>query len=145
MSASATGPHEARLPARLRASGQSLVETVIALSIVVMIVFGLIHLSLLVVSRHVCNFAAFSGARASVYGGTGDQSRAQEAARVVTGFLPSGTRFLWARPSAGRFRVQIDSPFGYPLTGPGGHAIVSSAVPMYVQPPVPEVGDNASR
>lgn len=137
------GPSEARPPRRRRDSGQSMVEAVIALSIVVLIVFGLIHLSVLAVTRHVCNLAAFSGARSAVYDGS--LTRSGQAARAITGVLPSGTRFLSAERSPGGFRVRVDSPFGYPLTGPGGRAVVTSVVPLYVQPYIPEVGDNASR
>jgi len=137
------GPSETRPPGWRRVSGQSMVETIIALSIVVLIVFGLIHLSLLAVTRHVCNLAAFSGARAAVYDGS--PIRASQAARAITGVLPSGTWFRSAERSAGGFRVRVESPFGYPLTGPGGRAIVTSVAPMYVQPHILEVGDNASR
>lgn len=139
------GSSEARPPGWRRVAGQSMVETVIALSTVVLIVFGLIHLSMLAVTRHVCNLAAFSGARAAVYGGTGSLSSAAQASRAITGTLPSGTRFLSARPASGGFRVQVDSPFGYPLTGPGGRAVVTAVAPMYVQPDIREAGDNASR
>jgi hypothetical protein len=136
---------EVRPPARRRISGQSLVETVIALTILVMIVLGLIHISMLAVTRHVCNFAAFSAARASVYNGMGDLPRAQEAARSIMRLLPSGTQFLLAEPTRGAFRVQVNSPYGYPLTGPGGRVIVAAEAPMYAQPNIPEAGDNASR
>lgn len=134
-----------RPPAWCRISGQSLVETTIALTILVMIIFGLIHISMLAVTRHVCNFAAFSAARAAVYNGMGDMPRAQEAARSITGMLPSGTQFLFAWPTRDAFRVRVNSPFGYPLTGPGGRVIVAAEAPMYAQPNIPEVGDNASR
>jgi hypothetical protein len=56
-------------------SGQSLTETIIALTIVLAIFFGLVHLSLLAVTRHVCNYAAFAGARAALYAGQGDQQQ----------------------------------------------------------------------
>ena len=78
-----------RLTRRRRESGQSLTETIMALTIVLAIFFGLVHLSLLAVTRHVCNYAAFAGARASMYGGTGDQPRGQAA-------RPRRRRRCWA-------------------------------------------------
>ncbi|MCX6552464.1 MAG: pilus assembly protein [Acidobacteria bacterium] len=128
-----------------RTSGQSLVETIIALTLLMTMILGLIHLSFLAVTRLVCNLAAFEAARASVYSGAGDYPRAYETARSITSMLPAGTRLMLAVPQQDTFRVQVHSPFGYPLTGPGGRAIVASEAPMYTQPDIPEVGDNARR
>jgi len=75
----------------------------------------LIHLSMLAVTRHVCNLAAFSGARAAVYGGTGacperrrPPVRSPGPSRRARGSCPRG------RPR--RLPRAVDSPFGYPLT-----------------------------
>ena len=128
-------------------SGQSLTETIIALTIVLAIFFGLVHLSLLAVTRHVCNYAAFAGARATVYGEAGDQSRAEAAARSITGMMGRGTTFVRGVSTRSRYRVEVLSPFAYPLFNNGGGAKiwVASEAPSYVQPAVPETGDNAAR
>jgi hypothetical protein len=132
------------------AAGQSLVETTIALTIVLLVVFALIHLSMLAVTRHVANFAAFSAARASVYTGAGDRGRAEDSARSILRILPRGTEFLRLQPDAGgrgTLRVEVLSPFSYPLFSGGAHGKVRVAAeaPLYVQPTIAETGDNASR
>jgi hypothetical protein len=137
-----------RLTRRRGDTGQSLTETVIALTIVLAIFFGLVHLSLLAVTRHVCNFAAFSGARASVYGGGEDQAQATFAARDATRMMGRGTAFVAAYGDGSRFQVKVLSPFSYALfdNGGGSRIWVASEAPMYVQSPSPpEIGDNASR
>ena len=126
-----------------RTAGQSLVETIIALTLMMTIVLGLIHIAFLAVTRHVCNLAAFEAARVSVYGG--DDARSYETARTITGMLPAGTKLMEAYSKKDYFRVQVQSPFGYPLSGPGGRAIVASEAPTYTQPNVKETGDNAAR
>ncbi len=145
MTSPLTRPREVFVRRARGTSGQSLVETIIALSLLMMIILGLIHLSFLAVTRHVCNLAAFQGARVSVYGGLGEAPRAYQAARTVTGMLPAGSRLMLAVPGRDTFTVQVHSPFGYPLSGPGGRAIVKSEAPMYTQPNIPEEGDNARR
>lgn len=139
-----TRPWEVRTRTARRTSGQSMVETIISLSLVMMIVLGLIHLSLLAVTRHVGNFAAFSAARILVYG-SGELPRAQEAVVTTLRMLPEGTEYRWAAPASGVFRVEVSSPFGYPLFGVGRRLTVESRAPMYTQPFIRETGDNASR
>jgi hypothetical protein len=137
-----------RLTGRRRESGQSLTETIVALTIVLAIFFGLVHLSLLAVTRHVCNYAAFAGARASMYGGMDDQMRAQAAARSITTMMGRGTTFVSGYNLGTSFRVQVLSPFSYALFNNGGGAKVwvQSVAPTYTQRPIPpETGDNAGR
>ena len=126
-----------------RTSGQSLVETMIALMIIMMIVLGLIHLSMLAATRHVSNYAAFSAARAAMYDGF---SGAQGAASDITGVLPKGTRFLGAMPGLGTMRFEVNSPFAYPLFSnfSFGGVMVAARAPTYKQPFINESGDNAS-
>ncbi len=76
-----------------------MVETIIALTLVMLIVMGLIHLSMLAATRHVLNFAAFSAARASVYGTAGDQQRSDSLVRTLLRVLPRGTTLSQARPA----------------------------------------------
>lgn len=143
--------HRTNGPAASRgASGQSLVETTIALTIVLLVVFALIHLSMLAVTRHIANFAAFSAARASVYSGASDRGRAEQTARSILRILPRGTEFLRLDPNVpgrGTLRVEVLSPFSYPLfsSGASGKVTVAAEAPLYVQPSIAEAGDNASR
>ena len=111
-------------------------ESIVALSIV------------LAITRHVCNYAAFAGARASMYGGMGDQMRGQAAARSIVAVMGRGTSFVTGSGDGSRFRVEVLSPFAYALfnNGGGSKIWVASVAPMYVQLPSPqEKGDNASR
>lgn len=131
-----------------RVGGQSLVETIIALTIVLLVVLALIHTSMLAVTRHVANYAAFAGARAAAYGEAQDRSRAEQAARFITRVLPTGTQFLRLQPNVpgrGTLRVEVASPFSYPLfsNSGGGKVIVAAEAPLYKQPDIPEAGDNA--
>lgn len=126
-------------------SGQAMVETIIALTIVMLIVMGLIHLSMLAATRHVLNFAAFSAARASVYGAAGDQQRSNSLVQTIIRVLPRGTQLAQAFPQGGNYRVVAWSPFAYPFSGTTGRTLVTSQAPMYSQPTIEEAGDNASR
>ncbi len=136
-----------RLTRRQEESGQSLTETIIALTIVLAIFFGLVHLSLLAVTRHVCNYAAFAGARASLYDGVGAQPQAESAARDIVTMLGRGTTFVSGTSTRTSFRVVVLSPFSYPLFDNGGGAkvYVASESRMFPQPSIPEAGDNAKR
>lgn len=126
-----------------RASGQAMVETIIALTIVMLIVMALINLAMLASTRHVLNFAAFSGARAAVYGGAGNQIDPRSLVRTVTDELPRGTTLVEATPGSNDFVVRVIAPFGYPLSGTGSRTPVVSRAPMYRQPEIKEAGDNA--
>ena len=129
-------------------SGQSFTETIIALTIVLAIFFGLVHLSLLAVTRHVCNYAAFAGARTSVYGGADDASRGESAAQTITSVMGRGTIFVSGVNDGSKFRVEVLSPFSYAFfdNGGGSRVWVASEAPVYTQSPSPrEKGDNAGR
>jgi hypothetical protein len=129
---------------RRRTSGQALVETIIALTIVMTIVLGLINLAMLASTRHMLNFAAFSAARAAVYGRAGDPQDPDSVVRTVVDRLPRGTRLQDAGEDANDdYVVTVWAPFSYPMSGTGGRSMVRSKAPMYVQPDIPEVGDNA--
>ena len=130
---------------RPTASGQAMVETIIALTIVMLIVMGLIHLSMLAATRHVLNFAAFSAARSSVYGAAGDQQRSNSLVQTIIRVLPRGTQLSQASPQGGNYRVVAWSPFAYPFSGTTGRTLVTSLAPMYAQSTIAEAGDNASR
>ena len=141
-------PSRRRCPGRRcgirRTSGQAFVETIIALTIVLTIVLGLINLAMLASTRHMLNFAAFSAARASVYGSAGDPTDPDSIVRTVVDRLPRGTTLVTAGEDANDdYVITVWAPFGYPLSGTGTRSLVRSKAPMYRQPDVPETGDNA--
>lgn len=147
---------EVPLRRRQRASGQSMVETCIALTIVMMLVVAIIHLSMIAVTRYMTNYAAFSAARVMVYGGGsppddpllhGSSAEARRAAETVMDMFPWGDGHLYVQRTGGAYRVELTVPFGYPLfnNAPGARTIVRSEAPLYTQPDIPEVGDNAAK
>ena len=129
-----------------RTSGQSLVETMFSLMIIMMIVVGLIHLSMLAATRHLSNYAAFAAARASMYDGFSGLGQAEGAASDITSVLPRGTYLVGAMPGMSNMRVEVSSPFSYPLFSSGsfGGVMVAAQAPMYKQPYISEQGDNGS-
>jgi hypothetical protein len=131
-------------------SGQAVTETVLSLAFIMLLVLGLIHLTFLASTKHIVNYAAFAGARASMYGAS-DAARAggpmdRWAVEEVTGMMD------WGRPPLGQaagngYRVQYPTPFALPLFNhaAGNVVIVTSVVPIARQPDLPEEGDNAAR
>ena len=133
------------------ASGQAVVETVLSLAFILMILLGLLHLTFLASTKHMVNYAAFAGARASMYsaadsaryaGGPMDRLAVQE----VTGMLDWGRPPRTARVGNG-YRVEYPTPFAFPLfnDAAGNVVVVTSVAPIARQPDLPEVGDNAAR
>ncbi|MEW5982529.1 MAG: TadE family protein [Acidobacteriota bacterium] len=137
---------EVRLCRAQRTSGQSMVETCVSLTIVMMIVLALIHLSMLAVTRHVTNYAAFAGARVAMYGGRQD-ARPREAGTTVLRILPWGGGASKLERVGDNYRVELRVPFAYPLfnNAPGGRTVVRSEAPVCAQPDIPETGDNAAK
>lgn len=132
------------------AEGQSFAETVIALSLVMMFVLAIIYLSLLASTKHFVNYAAFTGARAAMYGGgapwpTGG-SLDGPAVRAVTSMINWGTTPENGETRDG-YRVAYPTPLAYPLfNDPPGHIVkVYSIAPVARQPVIREEGDNAER
>lgn len=115
-----------------------MVETLLSLSFLLVVVLALIQLALLAATRHVVNYAAFAGARASVYGGRGD---AVAAARDVTRILDYG-RPATVSVGASGVRVRYPTPFALPIFNQGQRqVVVQGEAPMIVQPLV-SGGDN---
>jgi hypothetical protein len=132
------------------ASGQAVTETVLSLAFIMLIVLGLIHLTFLASTKHIVNYAAFAGARASMYSAS-DASRAggpmdRLAVEEVTGMMNWG-RPPQSGPATGGYRVQYPTPFALPLFNhaAGNVVIVTSVAPIARQPDLPERGDNAAR
>lgn len=119
--------------------GQSMVETLLSLSLLLVIVMGLLQLALLASTRHVVNYAAFAGARASLYGNQGD---GRAAARDVTRILGYATRTPTLSPGRTRFRVRYPTPFALPIFNQGQReVVVTGEAPVFVQPTL-RGGDN---
>jgi len=132
------------------ASGQAVTETVLSLAFILLIVLGLIHLTLLASTKHIVNYAAFAGARASMYNPS-DAARTagamdRLAVEEVTGMMFWGRRPRTAITGNG-YRVLYPTPFALPLFSHAGGSvvIVTSVVPVARQPDLPEEGDNAAR
>jgi hypothetical protein len=54
--------------ARCPQAGQSTTETLLVMSFLMLLVFGLVHMSMLATTKYLVNFAAFSAARATLIG-----------------------------------------------------------------------------
>ena len=115
------------------ASGQAVTETVLSLAFILLIVLGLVHLTFLASTKHIVNYAAFAGARASMYGAAdaaraGGGSMPRQAAEAVTGMMD------WGRPPrAGTmgdaYRVEYPTPFALPLFNhAAGNVVIVTAV-----------------
>jgi hypothetical protein len=133
------------------APGQAVTETVLSLAFILLIVLALAHLTFLASTKHIVNYAAFAGARASMYNAA-DVARAgggamdQRAVEAITGMM------YWGRPAHGEamgsaYRVEYPTPFVLPLLNhaAGSVVIVTSVAPVARQPDLPEEGDNAAR
>jgi hypothetical protein len=122
------------------------VETCLALSFLLTIVFALLFLALLASTKHIVNYAAFAGARASMYGASDSRSAGQDrlAVREVTRMMN------WGRPATSDatpqgYRVSYPTPLAFPLFNhaAGNIVIVTAVSPVPQQPSIPEQGDNA--
>lgn len=132
------------------AEGQSIAETVIALSLVMTFVLAIVYLSLLASTKHFVNYAAFAGARAAMYGGgapwPSGGSLDGPAVRAITSMINWGMR-----PDSGTtrdgYRVAYPTPLAYPLfnDAPGHIVKVYAVAPIATQPTIREEGDNADR
>lgn len=116
-----------------------MVETLLSLSLLLFIVMGLLQLALLAATRHMVNYAAFAGARASLYG-QGNQATA--AARDVTNILGYATRTPTFSAGRSTFRVQYPTPFALPIFNQGRReVVVVGEAPVFTQPAL-RGGDN---
>jgi TadE-like protein len=142
-------------PKRLRgassSSGQAALETMISMWVVVLFIFGLLHLCMMMVTKQVVSYAAFVAARTAMVRGTGASEvhdAAQQALEILK-WYPEGNdknvpevEFDAAR---GGIVVRYHFPFGLPIwntVSPNG-LIIEGFAPVAEQPAIPEKGDNA--
>jgi hypothetical protein len=131
-------------------AGQAVTETVLALAFILLIVLGLIHLTFLASTKHIVNYAAFAGARASMYSAS---DAARSGGGLDAGAVEAITRMMyWGRRAQGQttgdsYKVQYPTPFAMPLfrNAAGNVVIVTAVAPIPRQPDLPEEGDNAAR
>ena len=122
--------------------GQSLVETLIALTFLFFLVQALIQLVLLASTRHLVNYAAFAGARASLYGDGTAARQGREAVRQIGRLLDWGPDAQVVSSSRTRYRVRYPTPLAMPIFTQRRQVPVLGEAPA-VRQNVPERGDNA--
>lgn len=120
------------------------------MAFVLLLIFGLMHLSMFTVTRYMVNYAAFAAARASVVGGN-----ETAAARAVLeninwlayrgGTMPVTVQYTY-RGKWGGYEVTTYVPFGLPIyrtLSPQGVAITGFA-PLSSDTNAPSGGDNGN-
>jgi Flp pilus assembly protein TadG len=118
------------------------------MAFVLLLVFGLMHLSMLTVTRYMVNYAAFAAARASVVG-TSQTAAARAVLANINWWVGQGgtmplkveytTRGDWSG-----YEVTTRVPFGLPIyewISPQGIEITGFA-PLTKDPNAPSGGDN---
>ncbi|MCX6538144.1 MAG: pilus assembly protein [Acidobacteria bacterium] len=136
--------------------GQATVETVVVMTFLLFMIFGLIHVCLLAVTKYMVSLAAFSAGRALMVHGTGwvGQAAAWTAATTVLDNLrwwKSAWQRLVLPPTQGRLDgregvfVTHRAPFAFPIFNdlPFGGLPVTAFSAVAIQPDIPEKGDNA--
>jgi hypothetical protein len=140
-----------RRPSRER--GQAATETMLMMFFLMLLVFGLVHMCMLLTTKSFVNYAAFSVARTHLIGGD-RQLAADEAMRPLDWWNgdewrnrkivePAQQWDKWLRERDG-FIVRYHVPFGIPFQDvpPEGVAITGFA-PAIAQPHIEEKGDNS--
>lgn len=138
--------------------GQAATETMIMMMFLFLMIFGLIHMSMLAATKYMVNFAAFSAARTIMVRGddaSGLQMWAYTAASGVIDNIRWWNEAWRNRPDLpittgderGRHGVYVvyRVPFGLPIFNavPAGGFRMIGFAPYQVQPDIDEVGDNA--
>jgi Flp pilus assembly protein TadG len=130
--------------------GQAALESMMMMAFVLLLVFGLMHLSMLTVTRYMVNYAAHAAGRASVVG-----NNPTAAARAVLaninwlaregGTMPVSVQYV-NRDGWGGYEVTTRVPFGLPIyrtIAPEGIAITGFA-PLTIDGNAPTGGDNGN-
>jgi hypothetical protein len=121
------------------------------MSLVLLFIFGLLHLSMMMVTKYMVNYAAFAAARTAMVRGVGAsevQDAAQQALEILQWWPKGNERNVPEVEYDGareglivRYRI----PFGLPIfdtVSPNG-LVVEGFAPVAEQPNIPETGDNA--
>lgn len=159
---------------RLRsARGQAFVETMVMMPFMLLLVFGFVHMTMLIATKYVTNYAAFAAARTAMVSDpldvlTGNVSTAAteviqnmnwQASPVECTLFGSGdcaVFFPAVRMVEGMFgiptnrtglEVRYRAPFGLPIFNavPAGGLQVIGFAPVALQPSVENTGDNEDK
>ena len=146
---------------RRHVRGQATTETMIMMMFLLLMIFGLVHMTMLVATKYVVNYAAYVAARTEMVRGDGFTGKtiAWTAAYMVL----SDNAHWWSSPLKNSPDIPLGSdvsmygregltvtyhvPFGLPIFNSidsGGVKIVGFS-PVAVQPEIEEKGDNAKQ
>ena len=130
---------------RCSEAGQSTTETLLVMSFLMLLVFGVVHMAMLATTKYLVSFAAFNAARTAMIGRSaqtgassalsmldwpGSSPVAEDnSARTIRGTRRSGVTVRYVVPFGGIFN--LPSP------------IITGFAPSTRQPDIPEDGDNA--
>lgn len=152
------------------ARGQAFVETMVMMPFILLLIFGFVHMTMLIATKYVTNYAAFAAARTAMVSDpidvlTGKVSTAAtevirnmnwqdspvECTLVGSGDCEVGVDFrtvggLFGIPTKVRtgLEVRYRAPFGLPIFNalPAGGLQVIGFAPVALQPSVENTGDN---
>lgn len=128
--------------------GQAAVESMLMMAFVVLLVFGLMHLTMLMATRYMVNYAAFAASRAAMVGNS-PQAAAEAVMENLNWWVayddttPVQVEYENRDGWAG-YAVTVRVPFGLPLyerIDPGGIRVIGFA-PTATQANAPGGGDN---
>ena len=138
--------------------GQATTETMIMMIFVVLLIFGFVHMTMLIATKYMVNYAAFAAARTGTVGGNTSTAAAEVIQNLRWWVVPSSaqcgsfgakcTVSPEVRNIRGKSRtglaVRYRVPFGLPIFNdlPAGGIEVVAFAPLVIQPPVPNTGDN---
>lgn len=140
---------------RVAEAGQAATETMIMMLFLMLLIFGVVHMSMLLTTKSLVNFAAFSAARTYLVGGD-TAVAADEALRYVDWWDGDDARNQkvvaeashyeqWLRERDG-VTVTYHVPFGLPFQPvPAEGVRITGFAPAIKQPHIAEDGDNAGQ
>jgi hypothetical protein len=130
-------------------AGQATLETLLTMALVLLFIFGLLHLTMMMTTKFLVNYAAFAAARVAMVRGTGadEVTEAARQAMEIWQWWPgdSDANVPEVSYDAGRegmvvrYRVWFVSPIFTNVA----HVSVEGFAPVAEQPDIPEEGDNA--
>lgn len=138
-------------------AGTAALETMVVMSFLFTLIFGFVHICMFVVTKSMTNYAAFTGARAMLVGGSRDLAAHQVMSEIqwwAGGAAVNATRVtiqsnqLGPRHGTKRrtgVRITYPLPFGYPIFRSGlgtVRAIGFAPTVEKAHTEIPEEGDN---
>lgn len=118
------------------------------MAFMLLIVFGLMHLTMLTITRYMANYAAFAAARAAEVGND-PQDAAEEVMKNINWWVgenqdPPVKAYLDNRDGWSGYTVETRVPFGVPIyeyVEPEG-LLITGFAPVSIQDNAPSGGDN---